>query len=95
LEPASKHPVDETGFKKQVGGVDVAEALEFLEQAWLSYSSLNANCFSIVLMNGGVRYRHFCVDELGDRYTLLRSVRETEPFVIMLFAIVMSKVSVS
>ncbi|MEM1832318.1 MAG: hypothetical protein QXJ97_12425 [Desulfurococcaceae archaeon] len=57
--------------------IDVDSAIEFLGQVW-QYASLSAKCFAVVVIDvdGGVGYRHFCLDDLKDYDTVLQKVRE-------------------
>lgn len=57
--------------------LDVDSAISFLHAVWL-YTSLDANCFTIVAMSvdGSVRYRHFCLDELRDYDRVLGEIRK-------------------
>lgn len=44
--------------------LDVDSAISFLQAIWL-YSSPDARCFSIVVIDRDVSYRHFCLDNKG------------------------------
>ncbi|MEM4561901.1 MAG: hypothetical protein QW123_03395, partial [Desulfurococcaceae archaeon] len=44
--------------------LDVDSAISFLQAIWL-YSSPDARCFSIVVIDRNVSYRHFCLDNQG------------------------------
>ncbi|MEM1831298.1 MAG: hypothetical protein QXJ97_07205 [Desulfurococcaceae archaeon] len=43
-------------------GIKTEPAVEFLGQLWL-YSSTNADCHSIVVIDESVEYKHFCLSE--------------------------------
>ncbi|MEM1528503.1 MAG: hypothetical protein QXS62_07345 [Sulfolobales archaeon] len=55
--------------------VDVASATGFLQAIWL-YTSPDARCFPVVVIKEGIRYSHFCLDDLKDYDTILQKVRE-------------------
>ncbi|MEM4976516.1 MAG: hypothetical protein QXT64_04245, partial [Desulfurococcaceae archaeon] len=57
-----------------VNKLDVDSAINFLQVIWL-YSSPDAKCFSIVVIDNSVRYRHFCLDN-QDCDTIFQKVRE-------------------
>ncbi|MEM4592524.1 MAG: hypothetical protein QW196_03915, partial [Sulfolobales archaeon] len=49
-------------------------AVRFLQGVWL-YTSPDARCFSVVVIGGSVKYKHFCLDEM-DYDSLFQSVRK-------------------
>ncbi|MEM4868769.1 MAG: hypothetical protein QXK54_08170, partial [Ignisphaera sp.] len=55
--------------------LDVDIAVRFLQGVWL-YTSPDARCFSIVVIGGSVKYKHFCLDDLKDYDTILQKVKE-------------------
>ncbi|MEM4554181.1 MAG: DNA-primase RepB domain-containing protein, partial [Ignisphaera sp.] len=54
--------------------LDADIAVRFLQGVWL-YTSPDARCFSVVVIGGSVKYKHFCLDEM-DYDTLFQSVRK-------------------
>ncbi|MEM4593182.1 MAG: hypothetical protein QW196_07255 [Sulfolobales archaeon] len=50
-------------------------AVDFLENLWL-YSSTSADCYSIVVIDESVEYKHFCLSEYQDYGRLLKAVKQ-------------------
>lgn len=55
--------------------VDVDSVIEFLEQVWLYASSTSADCYTVVVINENVEYKHFCLSEYGDYGRLFKAVK--------------------
>ncbi|MEM1696464.1 MAG: hypothetical protein QXQ90_07715, partial [Desulfurococcaceae archaeon] len=55
--------------------LDSDTATRFLQAIWL-YTSPDARCFSVVVIKEGIRYKHFCLDDLKDYDTILQKVKE-------------------
>lgn len=54
--------------------ISINDAVEFLQKLWL-YTSLLAQCYSIVTIVEKARYKHFCLDDYGDYPTLFSKLR--------------------
>ncbi|MEM5822926.1 MAG: DNA-primase RepB domain-containing protein [Ignisphaera sp.] len=71
MDGSSASSISNNGVYK----LDADNAIRFLQAIWL-YTSQDARCFSIVVIGGSVKYKHFCLDDLKDYDTLFQSVRK-------------------
>ncbi len=57
-------------------GIKIETAVDFLGQIW-TYTSGGADCYAIVVIKGEeIKYKHFCLSELGDYWGLLRAIKQ-------------------
>ncbi|MEM4846971.1 MAG: hypothetical protein QW794_04345 [Thermosphaera sp.] len=58
------------------GGIKPEVAVDFLEQIWM-YTGGGADCYAIVVIKGEeIKYKHFCLSELGDYWELLKAIKQ-------------------
>ncbi|MEM4788168.1 MAG: hypothetical protein QXV28_09350, partial [Ignisphaera sp.] len=71
MDGSSASSISNNGVYK----LDADNAIRFLQAIWL-YTSPDARCFSVVVIKEGIRYKHFCLDDLKDYDTILQKVKE-------------------
>ncbi|MEM4620797.1 MAG: hypothetical protein QW607_11375 [Desulfurococcaceae archaeon] len=63
------------GSNSIINKENLIKAIDFLKRIWF-YTSLDAKCYSVIIMDSRVEYRHFCLDDVENYIDLFKQVEE-------------------